>query len=226
MTEKLDIKIEQSWKENLTPILTKPYVQDLRNTVRQHYQNLSKTIYPEPKNLFNAFDSCPFNKVAIVILGQDPYHGTGQAHGLCFSVPEGVHSPPSLQNIFKEIQDDIGTPPPSDGDLTRWATQGVFLLNAILTVEARKPASHRNIGWEQFTDDVIKLLSDRQENLIFMLWGNFAKQKQALIDESKHRILTAPHPSPYSATSGFFGCKHFSQANEYLKQHNKKPIVW
>ena len=226
MTEKLDIKIEQSWKENLTSILTEPYIQDLRSTVRQYYQDPNTAIYPEPKNLFNAFDSCPFSETAVVILGQDPYHGIGQAHGLCFSVPEGKSAPPSLQNIFKEIQDDIGTPPPPHGDLTRWATQGVFLLNAILTVEARKPASHRDIGWEQFTDAVIKLLSDKRDNLVFLLWGNFAKQKQELIDDTKHRILTAPHPSPYSAASGFFGCKHFSQANEYLTRHSKKPINW
>lgn len=226
MTEKSDIKIEPSWRENLAPIFTEPYMRDLRDTVRQRYQDPEKTIYPEPKNLFNAFDSCPFDKVAVVILGQDPYHGIGQAHGLCFSVPEGTHSPPSLQNIFKEIQSDLGTAPPPNGDLTRWAAQGVFLLNAILTVEARKPASHRDIGWEQFTDDVIRLLSDKRDNLVFLLWGNFAKQKQHLIDESSHCILTAPHPSPYSAASGFFGCKHFSQANDYLKQHNKQPIVW
>ena len=226
MTEKSDIKIEPSWKENLAPILTEPYMRDLRDTVRQQYQDPTKTIYPEPKNLFNAFDSCPFDKVAVVILGQDPYHGIGQAHGLCFSVPEGTRSPPSLQNIFKEIESDLGTTPPLNGDLTRWAAQGVFLLNAILTVEARKPASHRDIGWEQFTDDVIRLLSDKRDNLVFLLWGNFAKQKQNLIDENSHRILTAPHPSPYSAASGFFGCKHFSQANDYLKQHNKQPIVW
>ena len=181
MTEKLNIKVEPSWEENLAQILIEPYMHELRDIVRQRYQEPTKTVYPEPKNLFNAFDSCPFNKVTVVILGQDPYHGTGQAHGLCFSVPEGVNSPPSLQNIFKEIQDDLGTPPPQNGDLTRWAEQGVFLLNAILTVEARKPASHRDIGWEQFTDDVIRLLSDKRSNLVFMLWGNFAKQKQYLI---------------------------------------------
>ena len=222
MTEKLEIKIEQSWKDNLTPILDESYMRELRDMVRGHYQDPSIVIYPEPKNLFNAFNSCPFDKVSVVILGQDPYHGIGQAHGLCFSVPEGVRSPPSLQNIFKEIRDDVGTPPPQNGDLTRWATQGVFLLNAILTVEARKPASHRDIGWEQFTDAVIKLLSNNRNNLVFLLWGNFAKQKQEFIDSNKHLILTAPHPSPYSAASGFFGCKHFSQANEYLTKHNKK----
>ena len=226
MTEKSDIKIEESWRKNLTPMLAKPYMQNLRSAVRQYYQDPSKIIYPEPKNLFNAFDSCPFDTVAVVILGQDPYHGEGQAHGLSFSVPQGKRQPPSLQNIFKEIQSDTGTTPPDHGDLTHWANQGVFLLNAILTVEARKPASHRDIGWEQFTDDVIQLLSDRRENLVFLLWGNFAKQKQELIDKNKHFILTAPHPSPYSATSGFFGCRHFSKTNEYLKQHNKKPIVW
>lgn len=226
MTEKLDIKIEPSWKENLTPILAEPYMRDLRDAVRQHYQDPTKVIYPEPKNLFNAFDSCPFDEVAVVILGQDPYHGIGQAHGLCFSVPEGKNPPPSLQNIFKEIQSDIGTNPPPHGDLSRWATQGVFLLNAILTVEASKPASHRDIGWEQFTDAVIQLLSEKQENLVFLLWGNYAKQKQEIIDHNKHLILTAPHPSPYSAASGFFGCKHFSKANDYLAQHNKKSINW
>ena len=226
MTEKLNIKIEPSWKENLAPILSESYMQDLRDVVRKNYQDPSKVIYPEPKKIFNAFDSCPFKEVAVVILGQDPYHGEGQAHGLSFSVPQGKHPPPSLQNIFKEIQEDIGTAPPEHGNLTRWATQGVFLLNAILTVEARKPASHRNIGWEQFTDSVIRLLSEKRENLVFLLWGNFAKQKQDLIDQNNHLTLTASHPSPYSATSGFFGCKHFSKANNYLIQHNKQPVVW
>lgn len=226
MTEKLDIKIEPSWKESLTPILTEPYMHDLRNTVRGYYEDPTKHIYPKPKNLFHAFDTCPFDKVAVVILGQDPYHGVGQAHGLSFSVPEGKNPPPSLQNIFKEIKDDIGSDPPPHGDLTRWATQGVFLLNAILTVEARKPASHHGIGWEQFTDNVIQLLSDKRENLVFLLWGNYAKQKKDLVDQDKHLILTSPHPSPYSASNGFFGCKHFSKANDYLQQHNKEPIVW
>ena len=226
MTEKLEIKIEPSWKENLSEILSEPYMHELRDAVREQYTNPIKKIYPEPKNLFNAFDSCPFNKVAVVILGQDPYHGHGQAHGLCFSVPEGKSVPPSLQNIFKEIKEDTGINPPQHGNLTRWATQGVFLLNAILTVEAGKPASHRDIGWEQFTDNTIQLLSDKREHLVFMLWGNYAKQKQNLIQQKNHLILTAPHPSPYSASNGFFGCKHFSKANEYLRQHNKKTIQW
>ena len=225
MTEK-SIQIEPSWKETLTPIFTEPYMDNLRSTIRNYYEDPTKQIYPEPKNLFNAFNTCPFEKVSVVILGQDPYHGTGQAHGLSFSVPEGKNPPPSLQNIFKEIKDDIGTDQPSHGDLTRWATQGVFLLNAILTVEAGKPASHRDIGWEQFTDNVIQLLSNKRESLVFMLWGNFAKQKQELIDQEKHLILTSPHPSPYSASNGFFGCKHFSKANEYIQKHNKDKIQW
>ena len=226
MTEKLEIKIEPSWKDALSPILSEPYMHNLRDTVRNWYEDPTKTIYPEPKNLFNAFDSCPFEKVSIVILGQDPYHGADQAHGLCFSVPEGTASPPSLQNIFKEIKDDVGADPPPHGDLSRWAGQGVFLLNAILTVEARKPTSHHGIGWEEFTDHVIQLLSEKRENLVFMLWGNYAKQKQELINQEKHLILTSPHPSPYSASSGFFGCKHFSRANDYLKQNGKDLIQW
>ncbi len=199
---------------------------ELRKKVRVLYQDSTKHIYPQPQHLFNAFDTCPFTDVRVVILGQDPYHGAGQAHGLCFSVPEGKSMPPSLQNIFKEIQSDIGTAVPAHGDLTRWAKQGVFLLNAILTVEAGKPASHHGIGWEEFTDDVITLLSGSREHVVFMLWGNYAKQKQGLIDGDKHCILTAAHPSPFSAENGFFGCKHFSKANEYLKQHNKGSVDW
>lgn len=226
MTEKLDIHIEPSWKEKLSPILTEEYLHTLRDTVRSFYENRTKRVYPEPKNLFRAFDLCPFNTVSVVILGQDPYHGAGQAHGLSFSVPEGTTPPPSLQNIFKEIQGDIGSDSPANGDLTRWAQQGVFLLNAILTVEGGKPASHHNIGWERFTDDVIQLLSGGREHLVFMLWGNYAKQKQELINKDKHLILTATHPSPYSAANGFFGCKHFSRANDYLTQHGKTPVTW
>ena len=226
MTETSNINIEQSWKEHLQPLLEEEYMHELRKKVREFYQDPTRPIYPQPKHLFNAFDTCPFTDVRIVILGQDPYHGAGQAHGLCFSVPEGKNMPPSLKNIFKEIQDDVGVSIPTHGDLTRWAEQGVFLLNAILTVEAGKPTSHHDIGWEKFTDDVISLLSDSKEHLVFMLWGNYAKQKQEIINKEKHLILTAAHPSPYSASNGFFGCKHFSKANEYLKQHGKEPIIW
>ena len=226
MTEKLDITIEEGWRDALSDILSEEYMHSLSDTVRSLYTDPSKQIYPPPKQIFNAFDSCPFDTVSVVILGQDPYHGHGQAHGLSFSVPDGKSPPPSLQNIFKEIQDDIGTPPPSGGNLTHWAQQGVFLLNAILTVEARKPASHHTLGWEQFTDDVIRLLSDKKEHLVFMLWGNYAKQKQNLINSEKHSVLTAAHPSPYSAMNGFFGCKHFSRANDYLKEHGKTTVVW
>ena len=222
MTGTSDIAIEQSWKERLTPLFEREYMNTLRKTVREFYQNPGKRIYPAPRHLFNAFDSCPFDTVKVVILGQDPYHGRGQAHGLSFSVPEGITPPPSLKNIFKEIADDTGTAAPAHGDLTRWTHQGVFLLNAILTVEAGKPASHHGIGWEQFTNDVIGVLSEERKNLVFMLWGNYAKQKQDLIDAGKHLVLTAAHPSPYSAANGFFGCRHFSTANEYLEQHNKK----
>lgn len=226
MTEKSELQIEDQWKEHLAPVLEEPAMQELRSTVRSYYQNPAKRVYPQPQHLFNAFNQCPFDDVSVVILGQDPYHGTGQAHGLSFSVPAGVVAPPSLRNIFKEIQDDVGSDTPENGDLTRWAKQGVFLLNAILTVEAGKPASHHGIGWEQFTDTVIQLLSNYREHLVFMLWGSYAKQKQSLIDAEKHCILTATHPSPFSAQNGFFGCKHFSVANSYLTEHGKKEITW
>ncbi len=224
MTETSNINIEASWKERLQPLLQKEYMPGLRQQVRERYQ--TTRVYPSPQHLFNAFNSCPFTGVGVVILGQDPYHGHRQAHGLSFSVPEGIPTPPSLQNIFKEIRDDTGTEPPAHGNLTRWAKQGVFLLNAILTVEAGKPASHRTIGWEQFTDDVIVLLSQHREHLVFMLWGNYAKQKRQLISEDRHLVLTAAHPSPYSAANGFFGCRHFSEANAYLAEHGGTPIDW
>ena len=226
MTEKPDIQVEASWKEHIVPLFEQPDMRQLRETVRAAYRDPAKRVYPQPQNLFNAFNRCPFDDIAVVILGQDPYHGAGQAHGLSFSVPDGVAPPPSLQNIFKEVQDDIGGRRPDSGDLTRWADQGVFLLNAILTVEARKPASHRGIGWESFTDAVIRLLSERREHLVFMLWGSFAKQKQDLIDAEKHLVLTAAHPSPFSAANGFFGCRHFSAANRYLAEHGKKDVAW
>ena len=226
MTVTSDINIEQSWKENLQSLLKEEYFVALRKRVREFYQDPAVRVYPQPQDLFSAFDNCPFDQVRVVILGQDPYHGPGQAHGLSFSVPEGKRVPPSLDNIFKEIKSDVGTDSPEHGNLIRWAKQGVFLLNAILTVEAGRPASHHNIGWEKFTDDVIGLLSREREHLVFMLWGNYAKQKQGLIDEGRHLVLTAAHPSPYSAANGFFGCKHFSRANEYLAEHNISPVVW
>ena len=228
MNEKSAIKItiEQSWRDALSDILTEEYMHTLSKKVRSLYLDGGGNIYPEPKNLFRAFDTCPFNEVSVVILGQDPYHGAGQAHGLSFSVPEGRRPPPSLQNIFKEIQNDVGVEPPQGGDLTHWAQQGVFLLNAILTVAAGQPASHRGLGWERFTDEVIRLLSERREHLVFMLWGSYARQKQGLIDSGKHLVLTAPHPSPFSAANGFFGCRHFSSANAYLREYGKQEVVW
>ena len=224
MTEKLSVNIEDSWKEVLAPTFEQEYFGQLRETIRSAYTQ--KTIYPAPQHLFNAFTLCPFSKVAVVILGQDPYHGIGQAHGLSFSVPEGITPPPSLQNIFKEIRDDIGQTIIQNGDLTPWAKQGVLLLNSILTVEKNKPASHHGIGWETFTDTVIETISKEKEHIVFMLWGNYAKEKAKGIDTQKHLILTAAHPSPFSAHNGFFGCNHFSKANTYLKERNKKEIQW
>ena len=218
--------MEESWKEKLETTFKEEYIDDLTNKVREMYMDPKKTIYPEPKNIFNAFNKCPFDKVSVIILGQDPYHNEGQAHGLSFSVPSSQKCPPSLSNIFQEIEDDIGSEISKDVDLTRWAEQGVFLLNAILTVEKGRPASCHNMGWERFTDDVIKLLSSERDNLVFILWGNYAKEKQSIIDSDKHLVLTASHPSPYSANYSFFGCKHFSQANEYLKENGKDPIKW
>ena len=216
------VNIEPSWKKNID--LNAPYWETLKKEVKEMYQ--TKTIYPHPKNLFKAFDLCPFDNVSIVILGQDPYHNPGQANGLAFSVQKDIDIPPSLQNIFKEIKSDIGELKQTDGDLSNWAEQGILLLNSILTVEKNKPASHHNLPWEEFTNDVISLISDKKENVVFILWGNYAKNKAVLIDESKHLILTSPHPSPFSAYSGFFGCKHFSKANNYLVKHNKKPITY
>lgn len=219
------VKIEDSWKEQLSGEFEKKYFADLTDFVKKEYQE--GAVYPAPKNIFRAFDLCPFDKVKVVILGQDPYHGPGQANGLCFAVNEGVSLPPSLQNIFKEIENDLGRPlEHRSGDLSRWAEQGVLLLNATLTVRARTAGSHQNKGWEAFTDAVIHTLSKNRENLVFMLWGNYAKAKGAHIDRSKHLVLEAPHPSPFSAASGFFDCKHFSKANAYLKAHNEKEIDW
>jgi uracil-DNA glycosylase len=219
-----DIRLETSWKQALTKAFEEPSFQDVTAFVKNAY--LTKTVYPPPAQIFHAMDACPFDKVRVVILGQDPYHGHGQAHGLSFSVPDGVPPPPSLQNIFKEIRDDLGVPIPTSGNLDRWAHQGVLLLNATLTVEAGQAGSHQGKGWEPFTDAIIKTLSDKREHLVFMLWGRYAQQKASLIDASGHLILQAPHPSPFSAHSGFFGCKHFSKANEYLKRNDLETIKW
>ena len=217
-------EIEESWKELLWEEFQKPYFLELKNFLVEEKKKYR--IFPPGKEIFNAFNLTPFHKVKVVILGQDPYHGYGEAHGLCFSVKEGVPLPPSLKNIFKELQDDIGFIPPASGNLTKWALQGVFLLNTILTVRENQPQSHRNKGWEKFTDAVIQLISEKKEHVVFMLWGLNAKAKLPLIDTSKHLVLTAAHPSPLSAHNGFFGCKHFSKANAYLKSNNIEPIEW
>jgi len=220
----MNVQIEDSWHRVLTPEFEKPYFSELSRAVRKAY--LSKTIFPPPKLVFNAFNHCRFDDVRVVILGQDPYHGPGQAHGLSFSVQDGVHIPPSLQNIYKEIQSDIGTKPPHSGNLERWADQGVLLLNATLTVEKRNAGSHQGLGWEQFTDAVIAKIAQEKEHVVFMLWGRYAQEKGKNIDHTKHLVLQAPHPSPFSAHNGFFGCKHFSKANQYLTQHDLEPITW
>ena len=220
----MEVKIEKSWKEVLQTEFDKPYFENLVGFVKQEYA--SQTIFPPAGQIFNAFNTCPFNNVKVVILGQDPYHGPRQAHGLCFSVNDGIQFPPSLQNIFKEINSDLGIPMPKSGNLTRWAEQGVLLLNATLTVRASQAGSHQGRGWEEFTDAVIKIISEKSENVVFILWGSYAIKKKALIDASKHCILTAPHPSPLSSYRGFFGCKHFSQTNTYLTSKGKTPIEW
>lgn len=220
----MQVKIEESWQKVLQPEFEKEYFKNLINFVKQEYA--STTVYPPGKQIFHAFEECPFNKVEVVILGQDPYHGPGQANGLAFSVNEGIRTPPSLRNIFKEIQDDLGKEIPNSGNLERWAEQGVLLLNATLTVRANTAGSHQNKGWETFTDAVIQKLSEQKENLVFMLWGAYAQKKGAIIDGSKHLVLKAAHPSPFAADKGFFGTHHFSKANAYLKKHGKKEIDW
>ena len=220
----MDVRIETSWKQRLAAEFEKDYFIKLTEFVRSEY--MRTTIYPPAKLIFNAFDHCPFDKVKVVIIGQDPYHGPGQAHGLCFSVNEGVPNPPSLQNIFKEIQSDLGTPIPPHGDLTRWANQGVLLLNATLTVQAHQAGSHQRRGWETFTDAAIRILAEEREHIVFILWGAYAQKKGAFIDRNKHLVLTSAHPSPLSAYNGFFGNKHFSRANEYLKMHGETGIDW
>ncbi len=220
----MNVKIEPGWKQELAAEWEAPYFQTLTQFVAGRYRNA--TIYPPGSKIFAAFDSCPFDDVKVVILGQDLYHGPGQANGLCFSVNPGIDIPPSLQNIFKEIHADTGAPIPADGDLTRWARQGVLLLNATLTVEAHQAGSHQGKGWETFTDHAIEALSRDRDNLVFILWGSYAKSKAPLIDKSRHLVLTSPHPSPLSAHRGFFGNHHFSLANDYLSRHGKTPVMW
>ncbi len=220
----MDIRIEESWKKALSHEWEEPYFKELTAFVGERYRNAR--IYPPGSRIFAAFDECPFNNVKVVILGQDPYHGPGQANGLCFSVNPGVAMPPSLINIFKEIQSDTGAPMPDNGDLSRWASQGVLLLNATLTVEEHRAGSHQGKGWETFTDHVISTLSQQRDNLVFILWGSYAKSKSALIDHQRHMVLTSPHPSPLSAHRGFFGNHHFSTANAYLASHGRTPIIW
>lgn len=221
----MNVRIDPSWKDVLEAEFEKEYFNRLTSFVREEYAGTTP-IYPPARLIFNAFDHCPFNNVKVVIIGQDPYHGAGQANGLCFSVNKGVPFPPSLLNIFKEIENDLGTPIPQDGDLTRWSDQGVLLLNATLTVRASQAGSHQKRGWEEFTDAVIRVLAERKENLVFILWGSYAQKKGAFIDRNRHLVLTSPHPSPLSAYQGFFGNRHFSTANKYLAQHGKSEIIW
>ncbi|HPW64103.1 MAG TPA: uracil-DNA glycosylase [Cyclobacteriaceae bacterium] len=219
-----DIKIAPSWKEGLKAEFKKPYFIELIDFVKTEYR--TQTVFPPGKEIFRAFDCADFDKVKVVIIGQDPYHGPGQANGLCFSVRDGVPMPPSLKNIFKEIQSDLGKPFPKSGDLERWANQGVLLLNATLTVRASSPGSHQKKGWEEFTDAVIKEISDKKSNVVFLLWGAYAQKKGEIIDRSRHLVLMSAHPSPFSADRGFFGNKHFSKTNEYLKSKGLKEIDW
>ena len=220
----MEIRIEESWKRELAEEWEKDYFMRLTQFVREEYA--TKQIFPPGRQIFAAFNSTPFHDVKVVILGQDPYHDVGQANGLCFSVNDGIQFPPSLRNIFKEIESDIGTPIPQSGDLSRWAKQGVLLLNATLTVEAHRAGSHQRRGWEQFTDSVITHLAAHRDNLVFILWGSYAIGKGAFIDRSRHLVLTSVHPSPLSAHRGFFGNHHFSRTNQYLIEHGKTPIEW
>ena len=221
----MDVQIEAGWKHELQSEFDKPYFHKIVDFLKDE-KKAAKVVYPPGKFIFNAFDKTPFAKVKVVILGQDPYHGPGQAHGLSFSVPDGVKPPPSLMNIFKEQQEDLGIAPPSTGNLEKWATQGVLLLNASLTVEANTPNSHSAAGWQQFTDEVIRHISTHKDHVVFMLWGRFAQNKEVLIDASKHLVLKAAHPSPFSAYNGFFGSRHFSKTNSWLHEHGEKPVDW
>lgn len=220
----MNVKLEPSWKKALSGEFDELYFQELATFVKSEYQ--TTTVYPPPQFIFAALDHCPFDQVKVVILGQDPYHGPSQANGLCFSVNDGVPFPPSLLNIFKELRDDVGKPIPQTGNLDHWAKQGVLLLNATLTVRGGQAGSHQNKGWERFTDAVVKVLSDQKEDLVFLLWGNYAQKKGQVINRTKHLVLETVHPSPLSAHAGFFGCRHFSQTNVYLMLHGKDPINW
>jgi uracil-DNA glycosylase len=220
----MDVKIEKSWKEQLKDEFDQPYFEQLTAFIKDEYK--SSRVYPPPKFIFRSFELCPFDRVKVVILGQDPYHGPNQANGLAFAVSQGINLPPSLQNIYKEIATDLGKKPLLTGDLERWAKQGVLLLNATLTVRAGQAGSHQNKGWEKFTDAVIQVLSDRKEHLVFMLWGAYAQKKGSIINTTKHLVLKSAHPSPLSAYNGFFGNHHFSQANIYLSLNGEEPIDW
>ena len=220
----VDVRIAEDWKEILSAEFSKPYFEERVAFVKQEYA--SGMVYPAGRNIFRAFDKCPFERLKVVIIGQDPYHGEGQANGLCFSVNEGVPFPPSLQNILKEVFDDVGKPVPASGELDRWAEQGVLLLNSVLTVRAQSAASHAGRGWEQFTDAVVRAIAERKQGVVYMLWGNYAQRKGAIADPTKNLILKAVHPSPLSAYRGFFGCRHFSATNAYLVSQGKEPIEW
>jgi uracil-DNA glycosylase len=220
----VEVAIETSWKQKLNPEFEKPYFDELTDFVREEYK--TNTVYPPGNLIFNAFDNCSFENVKVVIIGQDPYHGAGQANGLCFSVANGIRKPPSLMNIFKELNTDLGIPIPEDGDLSKWAQQGVLLLNATLTVRASTPGSHQNRGWEQFTDAVIDVINRESDNMVFILWGAYAQKKGSLIDRERHYVIESAHPSPFAAYRGFFGSKPFSQANAYLTRKGKDPIDW
>lgn len=221
----MDVSIEKSWKNRLISEFEKPYFTSIATFLKNEIRT-GKTIYPPGKLIFNAFNHTPFDQVKVVVIGQDPYHNPGQAHGLSFSVPEPVAPPPSLQNIFKELQSDLNIATPSSGNLTKWADQGVLLLNASLTVEANKPMSHSQLGWHLFTDEVIRQVSAGRDHVVFLLWGKFAQNKEVLIDQSRHKILKAAHPSPLSAYIGFYGCRHFSKTNQWLEEHGEKAIDW
>lgn len=219
-----DVKIEESWKKRLNKEFSAPYFSKLTDFIKEEKKTYQ--VFPPGPQIFNAFEKCPFDEVKVVIIGQDPYHGIGQAHGLCFSVPSGVKPPPSLVNIFKEQQTDLGKTIPASGNLEHWASQGVLLLNATLTVRANTAGSHQNKGWEEFTDAAIRALNEEKEHLVFLLWGAYAQKKGSFIDTKKHFVLKAAHPSPFSAYNGFMGCKHFSQTNDYLSSKGLKPIEW
>jgi len=220
----MDVKIADSWKNRLQEEFSKAYFKELVDFVKTEYTN--HKVFPKGSHIFNAFEQCSFDHLKVVIIGQDPYHGVGQANGLCFSVNDGIKMPPSLINIFKEIKADLGNDFPQTGNLERWAKQGVLLLNATLTVRAHSPGSHQNKGWEEFTDAVIKIISDQKDGVVFLLWGSYAQRKGEIIDKTKHKVLSSAHPSPFAANRGFFGNKHFSKTNNYLKERGLTPIDW